>query len=61
MDHFISSIFYRFYFDGSPREETVPVEVLARGQEAVTAFLAAQSLGTLPIYTGRLCVLGQQG
>ena len=45
----------------SVREEAVPVEVLARGQEAVSAFLAAQNLGTLPLYTGRLCVLGHQG
>ena len=45
----------------SVREETVPVEVLARGQQAVSAFLAAQNLGTLPLYTGRLCVLGQPG
>ena len=39
--------------------ESVPVEILARGQDAVDAFLAAQDLGTLPIYRGRLCVLGQ--
>ena len=45
----------------SLREETVPVQVLARGQEAVTAFLAAQNLGTLPLYNGRVCVLGQEG
>ena len=40
------------------REESVPVEVLSRGQHAVDAFLAAQESGTLPIYRGRLCVLG---
>jgi len=41
------------------KEESVPVEVLARGRDAVDAFLAAQDLGTLPIYRGRVCVLGQ--
>ena len=40
------------------REESVPVEVLSRGQHAVDAFLQAQESGTLPIYRGRLCVLG---
>ena len=44
----------------SVREETVPVQVLARGHEAVQAFLAAQSQGTLPLYNGRLCVVGQE-
>ena len=39
--------------------ESVPVEVLARGEEAVQAYLAARDLGTLPVYRGRLCVLGQ--
>ena len=44
----------------SVREETVPVQVLARGQEAVQAFLAAQRQGTLPLYGGRVCVVGQE-
>ena len=61
----------------SIREEAVPVQVtsglrlaagdlatsqvLARGQEAVQAFLSAQRQGTLPLYTARLSVVGQQG
>ena len=44
----------------SVREEAVPVQVLARGQEAVRAFLAAQRQGTLPLYSARVTVVGQE-
>ena len=40
---------------------SVAGQVLARGPEAVQAFLSAQRQGTLPLYTARLSVVGQQG
>ena len=41
--------------------ESVPVEILSRGKEAVEAFMKARSAGTLRIYRGKLILLGQDG